>query len=170
MHNTLIDRRCWTDEHQPKDKLIPWFCAISFLSLGYVLSMFLNFGHFSVSRSNKKKFLIKRVYMTGRGLIEWKLLRKMARFPKACLSLVHTNGGDGSTKFHTNPIKRRRNRRKKTLPFSSVPSPFYRVCIELCASVSVASVNQALEHEYYSLPKLVNANLTQWQKTVAKWR
>ena len=66
------------------------------------------------------------------------------------LSLVHISDGDGSgdvsTKFHTNPVKRRRNRRKQTLPFSSVPSPFYRVCMELRSfvSVSVASVNQAL--------------------------
>ena len=66
------------------------------------------------------------------------------------LSLVHISNGDGSgdgdvsTKFHTNPVKRRRNRRKQTLPFSSVSSPFYRVCMELRSSVSVASVNQAL--------------------------
>ena len=75
------------------------------------------------------------------------------------LSLVHTSDGDGSgdgdgsTKFHINSVKRRRNRRKETLPFSSVPSPFYRVYIEfrasvsVSASVSVASVNQALRNE-----------------------
>ena len=37
----------------------------------------------------------------------------------------------------------------QTLPFSSVPSPFYRVCMEFRASVSVSvsvtSVNQALK-------------------------
>ena len=65
------------------------------------------------------------------------------------LSLVHTSDGDGSTKFHTNSVKRRRNRRERKGFFSSVPSPFYRVCMEFCASVSVspsvsvASVNQA---------------------------
>ena len=54
-------------------------------------------------------------------------------YPVCCLVLVHTSDGDGSgvgdgsTKFHTNPVKRRRNRRKQILPFSSVPSPFYRV-------------------------------------------
>ena len=64
-------------------------------------------------------------------------------------SLVHTSDVDESTKFHTNPVKRRRNRRKQTFPFPSVPSLFYRFCMEFRASVSVsapvsvASVNQA---------------------------
>ena len=55
-------------------------------------------------------------------------------------SLAHTSDGDGrgdgdgSTKSRTNPAKRRRNRRKQTLPFSSVPSPFYWVCMEFRAS------------------------------------
>ena len=66
----------------------------------------------------------------------------------AALSLVHSSdgdgSGDGSTKLHTNPAKRRRNKRKQNLPFSSVPSPFYRVYYAIRASVSVASVNQAL--------------------------
>ena len=73
------------------------------------------------------------------------------------LSLVHTSDGDGSTKSHyTNPVKRRQNRRKQTLPFSPVPSPFYRVCMEFRASISVsasvpvASVNQALAINDYN--------------------
>ena len=69
------------------------------------------------------------------------------------LYVVHTSDGggsgdgdgDGSTKFHTNPVKRRRNRRKQTLPFSSVPSPFYRVYMEFRASGSVASVNDVFK-------------------------
>ena len=65
------------------------------------------------------------------------------------LCLVHTSDGDGSTKFHTNPVKRRRNRRERKGFFSPVPSPFYKVYMELGASVSasvcVASVNQALK-------------------------
>ena len=79
------------------------------------------------------------------------------------ISLVHTSDGersgdgDGSTKFHTNPVKWRRNRRIETLPFSSVPSPFYTVCMKFRASVfrfvstsvSIASVNQAT---VYRLP------------------
>ena len=54
------------------------------------------------------------------------------------------------TKFHTNSVKPRRNRRERKGLFSCVPSPFYRVCMGFCASVtvsasvSVASVNQAL--------------------------
>ena len=68
------------------------------------------------------------------------------------LCIVHTSDGDGSgdgrgsTKSHINPVKWRRSRGKQTLLFSSVPSPFYRVCMEFRASVSVsvASVNQAL--------------------------
>ena len=61
----------------------------------------------------------------------------------------HYNGsGDRgqSMKFHTNPVNQR-HRRKQTLPFSSVPSPFYRVCMEFHASVftsiSIASMIQA---------------------------
>ena len=83
------------------------------------------------------------------------------------LSFVHTSDGDGSgdkdgrTKFHTNSVKRRRNRRERTVLFSSVLSPFYRDCMELQASVSVsayvslASVNQELQRKYRSdLPKV----------------
>ena len=51
-------------------------------------------------------------------------------------------------KFYTNPVKWRRNIRERKGLFSSVPSPFYRACMEfrasVSASVSVASVNQAL--------------------------
>ena len=85
------------------------------------------------------------------------------------LSLVHTSDGDwsgdgdGSTKSHTNPVKRRRNRRKQTLPFSSLPYPFYRVCmkcrasVSVSASVSVASVNQVCKVEREG-----------WQKTTRR--
>ena len=59
----------------------------------------------------------------------------------ADLTLVHTcdgdGTGDGSTKFHTNPVKWRRNRRERKDLFSSVPFPFYRVCMEFRASVSM---------------------------------
>ena len=70
------------------------------------------------------------------------------------LSLVHTSDGDrsgdgdGSTKLHTEPVKQRRNRRERKGLFSSVPSLFYRVCVEFRASVNIASVNQALVNEW----------------------
>ena len=59
------------------------------------------------------------------------------------LSLVHTSDGSGdgdrSTKFHTNPVKRRQNIREWKGLFSSVLSPFYRVCMEFCVSISVST-------------------------------
>lgn len=70
--------------------------------------------------------------------LKWLLTEHKQKF----LSLVHTHdrGGsrDGSTKSHTNPLKWRPNRRKQTLQFSSVPSPFHRVCMGLRASISVS--------------------------------
>ena len=79
------------------------------------------------------------------------------------LSLVHTSDGDRSTKFHTNPVKRRRNRREWKGLLSSVTSLFCRVCMEFRASVSVsafvfvASVNQALLHVF------INCNTCNWK-------
>ena len=53
-------------------------------------------------------------------------------------------------KIHTNLVKWRQNIREQKGLFSSVLSPFYRVCMGFCASVSApasisaASVNQAV--------------------------
>ena len=56
-------------------------------------------------------------------------------------SLVHTKYGDGSTKFHSDFLNKlwKTETEPKGL-FSSVSSPFYRVCMGFRASVAVASL------------------------------
>ena len=71
------------------------------------------------------------------------ILMKKSTTPKAWFTLASDRDGSGdedrSTKAHTKPVKQRQNKSKQTLPFSYVLSPFYRVCREFYASVSVSA-------------------------------
>ena len=78
MHNTTCnDSLINTCSHWPRKKFFPDFVQFvnksssPFLSLGYVFSLFLNFEHFSASRSYKKTVLIMQISVWYSGMTSY---------------------------------------------------------------------------------------------------